>query len=56
MVITRQAKEGAPEGRLEWAAEKDDVPVFTGPEGRAWVDSYLTDVFWKEEVPSEEDV
>lgn len=41
--------------RMAWGAEKVHVPVFTEPEGRAWVEGYLTEVFWKEERPSAED-
>jgi len=41
--------------RMVWGSEKVNVPVFTEPEGRAWVEGYMTDVFWKEETPSSED-
>jgi tRNA(His) guanylyltransferase len=41
--------------RLDFRADREP-PEFTTPEGRGFLDSFLMDVFWKEERPSSEDV
>lgn len=48
---------GAPDlgVRPEWVLEPC-LPEFTTPEGRQFIEKHLTDVFWKEEAPTSEDV